>query len=94
MCSIWRHSLTFIGAPNVHWPEVIFSYESTDKVLFSADGFGKFGANDIEDPEAGPARLAVTTLASSVSSASSCRPSSRRPPTWTSRSSARSTAPC
>ena len=45
------HSLTFIGAPNVHWPEVIFSYESTDKVLFSADGFGKFGANDIEDPE-------------------------------------------
>lgn len=45
------HSLTFIGAPNVHWPEVLFSYESTDKVLFSADGFGKFGANDIEDPE-------------------------------------------
>ena len=45
------HSLTFVGAPNVHWPEVIFSYESTDKVLFSADGFGKFGANDIEDPE-------------------------------------------
>ena len=45
------HSLTFVCAPNVHWPEVIFSYESTDKVLFSADGFGKFGANDIEDPE-------------------------------------------
>ena len=45
------HSLTFIAAPNVHWPEVFFSYESTDKVLFSADGFGKFGANDIEDPE-------------------------------------------
>ena len=45
------HSLTFVGAPNVHWPEVLFSYESTDKVLFSADGFGKFGANDIEDPE-------------------------------------------
>ncbi len=37
--------------PNVHWPEVLFSYEATDKVLFSADGFGKFGANDIEDPE-------------------------------------------
>ena len=45
------HSLTFVGAPNVHWPEVLFSYEATDKVLFSADGFGKFGANDIEDPE-------------------------------------------
>ena len=46
-----NHSLTFVAAPNVHWPEVFFSYESTDKVLFSADGFGKFGANDIEDPE-------------------------------------------
>ena len=45
------HSLTFVGAPNVHWPEVLFSYEAADKVLFSADGFGKFGANDIEDPE-------------------------------------------
>ena len=44
-------SLTFAGAPNVHWPEVLFSYEATDKVLFSADGFGKFGANDVEDPE-------------------------------------------
>ena len=44
------HSLTFVGAPNVHWPEVLFSYESTDKVLFSADGFGKFGANDMEIP--------------------------------------------
>ncbi len=45
------HVLTFIGAPNVHWPEVLFSYDAADKVLFSADGFGKFGANDIEDPE-------------------------------------------
>ena len=45
------HKLTFVGAPNVHWPEVLFSYESADKVLFSADGFGKFGANDVEDPE-------------------------------------------
>ncbi len=45
------HKLTFVAAPNVHWPEVFFSYEETDKVLFSADGFGKFGANDIEDPE-------------------------------------------
>ncbi len=45
------HALTFIGAANVHWPEVLFSYDAADKVLFSADGFGKFGANDIEDPE-------------------------------------------
>jgi len=45
------HKLTFVGAPMVHWPEVLMSYESTDKVLFSADGFGKFGANDVEDPE-------------------------------------------
>lgn len=46
-----RHTLTFIFAPMVHWPEVMVTYDSTDKVLFSADGFGKFGANDIEDPE-------------------------------------------
>ena len=45
------HSLTFVGAPNVHWPEVLFSYDAADKVLFSADAFGKFGANDVEDPE-------------------------------------------
>lgn len=45
------HALTFIGAMNVHWPEVLFSYDSADKVLFSADAFGKFGANDVEDPE-------------------------------------------
>lgn len=44
-------TLRFIGAANVHWPEVMFSYDSQDKVLFSADAFGKFGANDIEDPE-------------------------------------------
>ncbi len=45
------HVLNFITAPNVHWPEVIMTYESTEKVLFAADGFGKFGANDVEDPE-------------------------------------------
>ena len=45
------HELAFIGASNVHWPEVLFSYEATDKVLFSADGFGKFGALDYDDPE-------------------------------------------
>ena len=46
-----RHTLRFIGAPMVHWPEVLMTYDETDKVLFSADGFGKFGANDVEDPE-------------------------------------------
>lgn len=46
-----KHVLNFIAAPNVHWPEVLFTYDSTDKVLFSADGFGKFGANDYDDPE-------------------------------------------
>ena len=46
-----KHKLTFVAAPMVHWPEVMVSYDSTDMVLFSADGFGKFGANDVEDPE-------------------------------------------
>ena len=45
------HRLTFVAAPMVHWPEVIVTYDLTDKVLFSADGFGKFGANDRVDPE-------------------------------------------
>lgn len=45
------HTLTFVTAPMVHWPEVIMSYDAKDKVLFSADAFGKFGANDVEDPE-------------------------------------------
>lgn len=45
------HVLNFISAPNVHWPEVLMTYESKEKILFSADGFGKFGANDVEDPE-------------------------------------------
>ena len=45
-----RHTLTFVTAPMVHWPEVIVTYDSYDKVLFSADGFGKFGALDVEEP--------------------------------------------
>ena len=47
--SLGKHNLTFVTAPMVHWPEVIVTYDSTDKVLFSADGFGKFGALDIEE---------------------------------------------
>ena len=46
-----KHVLKFVFAPMVHWPEVMVTYDITDKVLFSADGFGKFGANDVEDPE-------------------------------------------
>ena len=49
--NLGSHVLTFVFAPMVHWPEVMFTYDSTDKVLFSADAFGKFGALDIEDPE-------------------------------------------
>ena len=51
-----RHTLTFVTAPMVHWPEVIVTYDSTDKVLFSADGFGKFGALDVEENWACEAR--------------------------------------
>lgn len=49
--ALGRHTLTFLTAPMVHWPEVIVTYDSVDKVLFSADGLGKFGALDMEDPE-------------------------------------------
>lgn len=49
--SLGNHTLTFITAPMVHWPEVIVAYDNLDKVLFSADGFGKFGALDTEDDD-------------------------------------------
>jgi len=48
--SLGKHTLTFVTAPMVHWPEVIVTYDSYDKVLFSADGFGKFGALDVDEP--------------------------------------------
>ncbi len=54
--SLGKHELTFVTAPMVHWPEVIVTYDSTDKVLFSADGFGKFGALDVEEDWACEAR--------------------------------------
>lgn len=47
--SLGKHNLTFVFAPMVHWPEVMVTYDSTDKVLFSADGFGKFGALDVAE---------------------------------------------
>ncbi len=49
--STGRHVFAFVAAPMVHWPEVIVTYDTTEKILFSADAFGKFGANDVIDPE-------------------------------------------
>ena len=54
--NLGKHELHFITAPMVHWPEVIMTYESTEKVVFSADAFGKFGANDISEDWACEAR--------------------------------------
>ena len=54
--SLGKHTLTFVTAPMVHWPEVIVTYDAYDKVLFSADGFGKFGALDAEEDWACEAR--------------------------------------
>lgn len=54
--TLGKHVLTFVTAPMVHWPEVIVTYDSTDKVLFSADGFGKFGALDAKEEWADEAR--------------------------------------
>ncbi|MBE6950703.1 MAG: FprA family A-type flavoprotein [Ruminococcaceae bacterium] len=54
--NLGKHVLTFVTAPMVHWPEVIVTYDATDKVLFSADGFGKFGALDVEEDWACEAR--------------------------------------
>ena len=54
--ALGRHTLTFVTAPMVHWPEVVMSYDSADKTLFSADGFGKFGALDADEDWACEAR--------------------------------------
>ena len=54
--SLGKHHLTFIGAPMVHWPEVMVTYDATDKALFSADAFGKFGALDVDEDWACEAR--------------------------------------
>ena len=54
--ALGKHTLTFVTAPMVHWPEVIVTYDAYDKVLFSADGFGKFGALDVEEDWACEAR--------------------------------------
>lgn len=54
--SLGKHTLAFVSAPMVHWPEVMVTYDTHDKVLFSADGFGKFGALDVDEPWADEAR--------------------------------------
>lgn len=54
--SLGKHKLTFVFAPMVHWPEVMMTYDSTDRVLFSADGFGKFGTTDADEPWVDEAR--------------------------------------
>ena len=54
--SLGKHELTFVMAPMVHWPEVMVEYESTEKILFSADGFGKFGTLDVDEPWVDEAR--------------------------------------
>ena len=69
--ALGKHTLTFVTAPMVHWPEVIVSYDSTDKVLFSADGFGKFGALDAEEDWACEARRYFIGIV--VSMAPKCR---------------------
>ncbi len=54
--NLGKHELAFVAAPMVHWPEVMMTYDAYDKVLFAADGFGKFGANDVEEDWACEAR--------------------------------------
>ena len=54
--TLGKHTLSFVFAPMVHWPEVMVTYDATDKILFSADGFGKFGALDVEEEWACEAR--------------------------------------
>ena len=51
LLELGKHQLKFVAAPMVHWPEVMLAYDTFDKILFSADAFGKFGANDYDDPE-------------------------------------------
>ena len=60
--NLGEHTLNFIMAPMVHWPEVMMTYDSTDKVLFSADGFGKFGALDVEEDWACEARRYIQII--------------------------------
>ncbi len=72
-----KHTLNFIAAPMVHWPEVMVTFDSTDKVLFSADGFGKFGALTLM--RTGPAKPAATTSALWANTVCRCKICLKRP---------------
>ena len=87
-----KHTLNFIAAPMVHWPEVIVTYDSTDKVLFSADAFGKFGALDTDEDWACEARRYYFGIVGNT--AFRCRIYSKRPPRLKLKPYAPSTAPC
>lgn len=87
--SLGEHELNFVFAPMVHWPEVMMTYDTKDKVFFSADAFGKFGALDAD--EDWRAKREDTISASSENTADPCRRCSRKPPGSISRSYARST---
>ena len=88
------HVLHFVQAPMVHWPEVIMSYDTKDKVLFSADGFGKFGANDVEDPEGWDCEARRYYFGIVGKYGAQVQAVLKRPPRWTLPSSRPCTAPC
>lgn len=71
--SLGTHTLVFYMAPMVHWPEVMVTYEKSEKVLFSADGFGKFGALSLTEMRTGHVRQDGIILISSVNMACRCR---------------------
>ena len=89
--TLGRHVLTFVTAPMVHWPEVIVTYDSTDKVLFSADGFGKFGALDVEEPWADEARRYFIGIVGKYGA--QVQALLKKASGWISKLSARSTVP-
>ena len=87
-----RHVLHFVFAPMVHWPEVMFTYDSTDKVLFSADAFGKFGALDVDQPWDDEARRYYIGIVGKYGA--QVQAVLKRPPRWTSGPSALFTVRC
>ena len=88
-----RHTFTFLMAPMVHWPEVMVTYDTTDKILFSADAFGTFGAMNSISSVTGWQMPEDTIPTSSANTAHRFRRCLRRRPHWTSKSSARFMVP-
>lgn len=87
-----KHTLSFVAAPMVHWPEVIVTYDAVDKILYSADAFGKFGALDADEPWDDEARALLYRHRGQIRRA--CKRCSKRRRRWISPQSARCTAPC